>query len=56
MPIQTIDIGTSANDGTGDPIRTAGDKINDNFLSLDHVTGCKFSGEQTLLTFALVEG
>jgi len=31
MAKQTINIGSSANDGTGDPLRTAFDKINDNF-------------------------
>ena len=31
MAIQTIGIGTVADDGTGDSLRTAGDKINDNF-------------------------
>lgn len=31
MTQQTINIGSSANDGTGDPLRTAFDKINDNF-------------------------
>lgn len=34
MAKQTINIGTSANDGTGDPLRTAFDKINDNFDEL----------------------
>jgi hypothetical protein len=34
MTQQTIDIGTTANDGTGDPLRTAFDKINDNFTEL----------------------
>ncbi len=34
MAKQTIDIGTTANDGTGDPIRTAFDKVNDNFTEL----------------------
>lgn len=34
MTRQTINIGTAANDGTGDPIRTAFDKVNDNFLEL----------------------
>jgi len=34
MPKQTIDIGTVANDGTGDTLRSAGDKINDNFDEL----------------------
>tara|TARA_B100001113_G_scaffold352393_1_gene353626 strand:- start:696 stop:2495 length:1800 start_codon:yes stop_codon:yes gene_type:complete len=34
MAQQTINIGTNANDGTGDPLRTAFDKINDNFTEL----------------------
>ena len=34
MARQTINIGTNANDGTGDPLRTAFDKINDNFVEL----------------------
>tara|TARA_B100002019_G_scaffold130181_1_gene111915 strand:- start:778 stop:1347 length:570 start_codon:yes stop_codon:yes gene_type:complete len=34
MAKQTINIGSSANDGTGDPLRTAFDKINDNFDEL----------------------
>ena len=39
MAKQTISIGSSANDGTGDPLRTAFDKINDNFTELYDVTG-----------------
>lgn len=34
MAQQTINIGSSANDGTGDPIRTAFTKVNDNFTEL----------------------
>jgi len=34
MAKQAIGIGSSANDGTGDPLRTAFDKINDNFTEL----------------------
>lgn len=34
MAQQTIGIGTVANDGTGDTLRDAGDKINDNFTEL----------------------
>lgn len=34
MAQQTINIGAAPNDGTGDPLRTAGDKINDNFTEL----------------------
>jgi hypothetical protein len=32
MALQIINIGSVANDGTGDPLRTAMDKVNDNFL------------------------
>ena len=34
MTQQTIGIGASANDGTGDPLRTAFDKCNKNFAEL----------------------
>lgn len=34
MAKQVINIGSAANDGTGDPLRTAFDKINDNFTEL----------------------
>ena len=34
MAQQTLNLGSAPNDGTGDPIRTAGDKINDNFDEL----------------------
>lgn len=34
MAQQTINIGTVANDGTGDTLRVGGDKINDNFTEL----------------------
>jgi len=34
MARQNIGIGTSANDGTGDTLRIAGEKINDNFVEL----------------------
>jgi hypothetical protein len=39
MAKQTIGIGSAANDGTGDPLRTAFDKVNDNF---DEVYGNNF--------------
>ena len=39
MAKQTINIGSSANDGTGDPLRTSFDKINDNFNELYAATG-----------------
>ena len=34
MGKQTIGIGTTANDGTGDAIRTAFDKVNENFTEI----------------------
>lgn len=39
MPLQTINIGATANDGTGDTLRIAGDKINDNFTELYNQLG-----------------
>ena len=56
MAKQTINIGTTANDGTGDPLRTAFDKSNDNFTELyngaggiadDSVTYAKLANEFT---------
>jgi len=44
MAKQTINIGTSANDGSGDPLRTAFDKSNDNF---DELYASKSSLEAT---------
>ena len=38
MAKQTIDIGSSPNDGTGDTLRDGGDKINDNFTELYNAT------------------
>ena len=39
MAKQTINIGATANDGTGDALRTAFDKINDNFTEVYTVSG-----------------
>jgi|13_taG_2_1085334.scaffolds.fasta_scaffold14287_6 hypothetical protein len=39
MAKQTVNLGTAANDGTGDPLRTAFNKLNDNF---DEVYGNNF--------------
>lgn len=39
MAKQTVNIGTVANDGTGDTLRDGGDKINDNFTELYDVGG-----------------
>lgn len=37
MAIQLIDIGAAANDGQGDPLRTAFGKCNSNFTELSNV-------------------
>ena len=39
MAIQVINIGSSANKGDGDPLRTAFKKINDNFAELETING-----------------
>tara|TARA_R110001592_G_scaffold238626_4_gene498420 strand:- start:3525 stop:4466 length:942 start_codon:yes stop_codon:yes gene_type:complete len=39
MAKQTIGIGTSANDGTGDSVRAGGDKVNDNFTEVYNALG-----------------
>ena len=38
MAKQSLNLGSTANDGTGDPLRTAGDKSNDNFDELYNLT------------------
>lgn len=42
MAQENIGIGTAANDGTGDPLRTGGDKINQNFTELYNELGWAF--------------
>ena len=44
MARQTINIGTTANDRTGDPLRTAFTKINQNFVELYNNDATDFSG------------
>ena len=39
MAYQSIGLGTSANDGTGDTLRAGGDKVNDNFVELYTLLG-----------------
>ena len=55
MAIQTINIGSSANKGDGDPLRTAFTKINANFAELAvtnknrDINGSVFADDSTLL-------
>jgi hypothetical protein len=59
MAIQIINIGSSANKGDGDPLRTAFEKINENFAELDvtntkrDVVGSVFGDDSTLLVDAV---
>ena len=59
MAIQVINIGSSANKGDGDPLRTAFKKINENFAELDvtntkrDVVGSVFGDDSTLLVDAV---
>lgn len=54
MAINTINIGAVANDGTGDPIRTAFDTVNDNF---QFIQGGLFAGtEPSIINAVSVTG
>jgi hypothetical protein len=39
MAKQVVNLGSAANDGTGDPLRSAFDKINDNFQEIYDTLG-----------------
>jgi len=49
MAQQSINIGTTANDGTGETVRSAFDKTNDNFTEL-YTDKTKFSAKQDIAT------
>ena len=54
MAIQTINVGTTPNDGTGDTLRDAMIKVNSNFLqtesaSLDKIVICNQANKDTTL-------
>lgn len=54
MTKQTINIGSEANDGTGDPLRSALEKINDNF---DEIYGAfSFSGNVATTSNTIIVG
>lgn len=52
MSRQHINVGTNANDGTGDTLRTTGQKINSNFVELYRVLG----GDSDLLSSTVLLG
>ena len=54
MAKQVINIGTVANDGTGDPLRTAFDKANDNFTEL--YSAGSLSLDSDIITFTKADG
>lgn len=47
MAVQTINIGNIANDGTGDDLRVAFLKVNNNFTDLDSRVSAQVDGENT---------
>ena len=47
MAKQTISIGTTANDGTGDPLRTAFTKLNENFTEIYNITDSSAAARQS---------
>jgi hypothetical protein len=51
MARQNIGIGTSANDGTGDTLRIAGEKINENFVEIYQKLGGDSDALSTGITF-----
>lgn len=53
MAKQSINLGTTANDNTGDSPRVAGDKINDNFTEIYGVSGILKSNGSTTLSAAV---
>ena len=50
MARQNINIGVTSNDGTGDPLRDAMDKVNDNFVELYANVANMFDGTYASLT------
>ena len=54
MAKQTINIGAVANDGTGDPLRTAFDKANDNFTELYGAGALSIASD--ILTYTKADG
>ena len=50
MARQNIGIGSSANDGTGDTLRTAGEKINENFVEIYRLLGSDSDNLSTQIT------
>ena len=57
MALQTINIGSSANDGTGDTLRAAFDICNDNFAEIyDSTTALPYRIEGTNFTGSLIIG
>jgi len=56
MAQQTISLGTVANDGTGDPIRTAFTKVNTNFTEVYAALGSLQNADNDLTAIALLSG
>jgi len=50
MPKQTINIGTSPNSGTGDPLRTAFTKVNENFTEVYNISQSAYNYANTIVS------
>jgi len=55
MAKQTIELGTTVNDGTGDNLRDGGEKINDNFTELYDRTDYAVNATTTALSLATLD-
>jgi predicted NAD/FAD-binding protein len=55
MARQNLNTGSTANDGTGDTLRTAGTKINENFIELYSQLGGGDSGTSLTTAVRLVD-
>jgi len=54
MAKQTVNLGTSANKGDGDPLRTAFDKVNDNFTEVYGLLGAEGGDVDDVVALMLV--
>jgi len=54
MAKQTINLGTAVNDGSGDPLRTAFDKVNDNFTEVYGLLGAEGGDVDDVVALMLV--
>ena len=56
MAYQSIGLGSSANDGTGDTLRVGGDKVNDNFVEIYTALGAGSTTALKIITTGASNG